>query len=120
MNQPQPQPDTPKLSNAIGETIRWLAQNEKPTASQLERLLAFLERHMPHLHVFALDMEFAESRKGTPQALSHAAAASMRLYKRLTDIAAPVVVVRVPAESLASVPPIDLDRYRRGSLGDAA
>ena len=64
-------------------------------------------------------MEFAQSQKGKPQALSIAAAASMRLYKRVTAAAQPIIAVRVPAEEhLTGLPPIDLDRFRRQPLTD--
>lgn len=108
------QPEAEKLSASIGATIKWLTMTEALTGQQVAGLVGFLNRHLPHLQVFASDMEFAETQKGKPQALSLAAAASMRFYKRVTAAAQPILVVRVLAdEGLSALPTIDLDRFRR-------
>ncbi|MCX7366794.1 MAG: hypothetical protein NTV97_33960 [Alphaproteobacteria bacterium] len=110
----QGQPDAEKLSASIGATIKWLTLTEALTGEQVASLVGFLHRHLPHLQVFAADMEFVESLKGRPQAMPFAAAASMRLYKRITAVGEPIIAVRVPADDLpSSLPMINLDRFRR-------
>ncbi len=101
------QPDTEKLSDHIGKLARLISGDVRP--EHIAGLVEFHRRYLPHLQLFASDLEYAERQAPGPAALSLAAAASMRLYRRLNAPAAPIGAA--PAMPVAEI--IDLDRFRR-------
>lgn len=111
------QPDTEKLSDHIGKLSQIFSTSTIPP-ERIDDLVEFHRRYLPHLQLFAADFEFAEKHTPGPAALSLAAAASMRLYKRLAAPAAPIGTV----PELPSAEVISLDRFRRPapSNGDDA
>jgi len=113
----QVQPDTEKLSDHIGKLSQIFSASTIPP-ERIDDLVEFHRRCLPHLQLFAADFEFAETQAPGPTALSLAAAASTRLYRRLCAPAAPIG--GEPALPCAEV--ISLDRFRRPapSNGSAA
>ncbi|MDP2332439.1 MAG: hypothetical protein Q8M19_17255 [Reyranella sp.] len=111
MSQARPAPE--KLSDHIGDLAR-IFDGDVLLPEQIAALVDFHRRYLGHLQVFAADFEFAQSRSPGPMALSLAAAASMRFYRRLTAPAPPIVdgpIADVEIPSTATL--IDLDAYRR-------
>lgn len=106
MSQARPAPE--KLSDHIGDLAR-IFDGDVLLPEQIAALVDFHRRYLRHLQVFAADFEFAQSRSPGPMALSLAAAASMRFYRRLTAPAAPIADVETPSTATL----IDLDAYRR-------
>jgi len=102
------QPDTEKLSDHIG-MLSSIFSRETIPPERIADLVEFHRRYLPHLQLFAADFEFAEKQAPGPVALSLAAAASMRLYKRLAAPAAPIGTE--PAQAGAQI--INLDRFRQ-------
>ena len=102
------QPDTEKLSDHIGMLSRIFSGDAIPP-ERVADLVEFHRRYLPHLQLFAADFEYAERQAPGPVALSLAAAASMRLYKRLAAPSAPIgIEPEVPSAEI-----INLDRFRR-------
>lgn len=102
------QPASEKLSDQIGALNRIFA-GDVLLPDQLADLVDFHRRYLKHLQVFAADFEFAQSRSPGPLALSLAAAASIRFYRRLQTPLPPIVDVEIPRSAQL----IDLDAYRR-------
>lgn len=104
----QAQPASEKLSDHIGSLAK-IFGGDVLLPEQLAALVDFHRRYLAHLQLFAADFEYAESQTPGPHALSLAAAASMRFYRRLNAPAAPIAV-EIP---LASAQVVNLDKYRR-------
>jgi len=102
------QPVSEKLSDHIGALAK-IFEGDVLLPEQLTALVDFHRRYLKHLQMFALDFEFAQSRTPGPLALSLAAAASMRFYRRLQTPLPPIVDVEIPR----SAQMFDLDSYRR-------
>jgi len=102
------QPDTEKLSQHIGKLSQIFSGGPIPPECVAD-LVEFHRRYLPHLQLFAADFEYAERQAPGPAALSLAAAASMRLYRRLSAPAEPIGATPV----VAGAEIIDLDRFRR-------
>lgn len=101
------QPDTEKLSDHIGMLSRIFGGDTIPP-ERIADLVEFHRRYLPHLQLFAADFEYAERHAPGPVALSLAAAASMRLYRRLAAPSAPIgVEAQAPSAEI-----IKLDRFR--------
>lgn len=105
------QPAGEKLSDHIGQLAK-IFSGDVLLPDQLAALVDFHRRYLKHLQVFAADFEFAQSRTPGPLALSLAAAASMRFYRRLETPVPPIVDVEI----LRSAQMFDLDAYRRPAV----
>lgn len=106
MTQAQPAPE--KLSAHIGK-LSQIFSSGVIRPEHIADLVEFHRRYLPHLQLFAADYEFAEKHAPGASALSLAAAASMRLYKRLSAPSAPIgTKAEVPSAEI-----VDLDRFRR-------
>ncbi len=104
------QPETEKLSQHIGKLSQIFSRGAIPP-ERIADLVEFHRRYLPHLQLFAADYEFAEKHAPGAAALSLAAAASMRLYKRLSAPAEPIgTEPMVPSAEI-----IDLERFRHAS-----
>lgn len=102
------QPASEKLSDHIGQLAK-IFDGDVLLPEQLADLVDFHRRYLRHLQVFAADFEFAQSRAPGSLALSLAAAASMRFYRRLQTPLPPVVDVEIQRTAKM----FDLDKYRR-------
>lgn len=109
-----------KLSDQVGRLARLLANTEALLPEHVTALVDFHQRLLPHLQVFAADCEFAERQRGGPTAGALAAAAAMRLYRRLGQSTSERIAA-VDVESILAAhatPAIDLDRFRRPPIID--
>ena len=117
----QPQPACEKLSDQIGQ-LAAIFGGDVLLPDQLAALVAFHRRYLKDLQLFAADFEYAESRTPGPQALSLAAAASMRFYRRLAAPvpAGEVTTIEFPGVEMPSpgAMVIDFEKFRRPPSGD--
>lgn len=111
----QAQPNTEKLSDHIGKLSQILDAGTIPP-ERVADLVEFHRRYLPHLQLFAADLEFALTQAPGPTALSLAAAASMRFYRRLSAPAAPIgAKAERPTAEI-----ISLDRFRRPAVSNGS